>query len=86
MQRVLTGIVRQHWDEHISGKRNWQYKIWNILMFQRGLKKLGVMMKLLFVVNTDQFLSPIDFQLPSLSKAGYTVHLACALTSEMISF
>ena len=33
------GIVRQHWDEHISGKRNWQYKIWNILMFQAWLEK-----------------------------------------------
>jgi asparagine synthase (glutamine-hydrolysing) len=27
-------IVRQKWDEHISGKRNWQHNLWDILMFQ----------------------------------------------------
>jgi asparagine synthase (glutamine-hydrolysing) len=26
--------VRQKWDEHLSGKRNWQYYLWGILMFQ----------------------------------------------------
>ena len=42
------------------------------------------MMKLLFVVNTDQFF--ISHRLPiaiAAQKAGYTVHLACALTSEI---
>jgi asparagine synthase (glutamine-hydrolysing) len=29
-----TRIVRQKWDEHISGKRNWQHNLWDILMFQ----------------------------------------------------
>lgn len=26
--------VQQLWSEHLSGKRNWQYILWNILMFQ----------------------------------------------------
>jgi asparagine synthase (glutamine-hydrolysing) len=28
------GPVRQKWDEHLSGRRNWQYWLWNVLMFQ----------------------------------------------------
>jgi asparagine synthase (glutamine-hydrolysing) len=27
-------IVRQRWSEHLSGRRNWQYALWNVLMFQ----------------------------------------------------
>jgi asparagine synthase (glutamine-hydrolysing) len=27
-------IIKRKWDEHISGKRNWQYHIWDVLMFQ----------------------------------------------------
>jgi asparagine synthase (glutamine-hydrolysing) len=26
--------IRQKWKEHLSGRRNWQYHLWNILMFQ----------------------------------------------------
>lgn len=26
--------VRTMWQEHLSGKRNWQYQLWDILMFQ----------------------------------------------------
>ena len=32
------GIVRQKWTEHISGKRNWQLNLWDILMFQSWLE------------------------------------------------
>lgn len=30
--------IRQKWREHLSGQRNWQYQLWNILMFQAWLK------------------------------------------------
>jgi len=26
--------IRQKWTEHLSGRRNWQYHLWDILMFQ----------------------------------------------------
>ena len=26
--------IRKKWAEHLSGKKNWQYHLWTILMFQ----------------------------------------------------
>jgi asparagine synthase (glutamine-hydrolysing) len=31
-------VVRRIWNEHISGKKNWQHHLWNILMFQAWLE------------------------------------------------
>jgi asparagine synthase (glutamine-hydrolysing) len=27
-------LVQEKWREHLSGKWNWQYPLWNVLMFQ----------------------------------------------------
>jgi asparagine synthase (glutamine-hydrolysing) len=30
-------VIRKMWDEHQTSKRNWQYQLWDILMFQSWL-------------------------------------------------
>ena len=30
-------VVRARWGEHVSGRRNWQPQLWNVLMFQSWL-------------------------------------------------
>lgn len=34
-----TKLVRKYWSEHLSNCRNWQYPLWNILMFQSWLQE-----------------------------------------------
>ena len=31
--------IRKKWEEHLSGKRNWQHQLWVILMFQSWLEQ-----------------------------------------------
>jgi len=30
--------IREKWDEHFSGQRNWQYLLWTVLMFQAWME------------------------------------------------
>jgi asparagine synthase (glutamine-hydrolysing) len=32
-------IVTRKWKEHLSGKHNWEYHLWNVLMFQAWLQE-----------------------------------------------
>ena len=31
--------IRKKWEEHLSKKHNWQYQLWNVLMFQAWLEE-----------------------------------------------
>lgn len=31
--------IREKWAEHLSGKKNWAYHLWDVLMFQGWLER-----------------------------------------------
>ena len=31
---LRTELVRQKWDEHVRGERDWKYQLWDVLIFQ----------------------------------------------------
>lgn len=34
--------IRERWEQHLSGRRNWQYALWDVLMFQAWLERRDV--------------------------------------------
>jgi asparagine synthase (glutamine-hydrolysing) len=34
-------VVRRYWQEHLSGKRNWQYLLWDVLMLESWRARWG---------------------------------------------
>ncbi|EKE00945.1 MAG: Asparagine synthetase (Glutamine-hydrolyzing) [uncultured bacterium] len=38
-QYLRSDVVKKYWQEHLSGKKDWSYLMWNILMFQAWLEK-----------------------------------------------
>ena len=32
-------LIQKKWKEHLSGRQNWQYHLWDVLMFQSWLEK-----------------------------------------------
>ena len=34
-------VVQRHWREHLDGSRNWQHRLWYVLMFQAWLTRWG---------------------------------------------
>jgi asparagine synthase (glutamine-hydrolysing) len=36
------GPIRQKWDEHLAGRRNWHYYLWDVLMLQSWREAHGV--------------------------------------------
>jgi asparagine synthase (glutamine-hydrolysing) len=35
-------LVSEHWQQHLSGRRNWDVRLWPLLMFQAWLSEFGL--------------------------------------------
>lgn len=35
-------VIRKTWEDHLSGKRNWEHRLWAVLMFQSWYRKAGL--------------------------------------------
>ena len=35
------GPIRRQWQQHLSGRYNWQHSLWGVLMFQSWLRQTG---------------------------------------------
>ena len=33
-------LVNQVWNEHLSGKRDWSFRLWSVVIFQQWLESL----------------------------------------------
>ena len=38
---VSAADVRRTWAEHLSGRRNWQYQLWDVLMLEAWRERWG---------------------------------------------
>ncbi len=56
--------VRQKWNEHVSGRRNWQAQLWAVLMFQAWLEQQKVQTEL------EPTFEASDIQIPSATGAA----------------
>ena len=34
--------IRKAWQEHLSGRRNWEHRLWSVLMFQSWRQHAGL--------------------------------------------
>jgi asparagine synthase (glutamine-hydrolysing) len=38
---INSKLVRRRWQEHLAGRRNWQYLLWDVLMFEAWRERWG---------------------------------------------